>query len=132
MVTSDPLTRALIQVVRLHRRLLLVVFKDGRCGGAIRCFSVWLLTVGVVKVGRCLEVSVGSAELLDDVGQFLVGGRRVESTAERAASVVLLEETCLVFSGQLLLLLRREGRAPPLLLDDHIFVLDLFEDVPQL
>lgn len=44
---------------------------------------------------------------------------------------VWLEETCLVFSGQLLLLVPHEGRAPLLLLDDVIFILDLFLDVLQ-
>lgn len=84
-----------------------------------------------MKGGRCLEVSVGSAELLDDIGQFLVGDDRF-SRQLRCFSVVLLEETCLIFSGQLLLLVPQEGRAPLLLLDDDIFVLDLFEEVPHL
>lgn len=52
--------------------------------------------------------------------------------SETAASVVSLEETCLIFSGQLLLLVSQEGRVPPLLLKDDVFVLDLFDDVPQL
>lgn len=44
---------------------------------------------------------------------------------------VLLEETCLVFSGQLFLLVPHEGHAPLLLLDDAVFILDLFLDILQ-
>lgn len=73
------LTHALVQVDRVHRGPLLALFSN-RSGSAICCFSVRLRMVvqGAWMGDRCLEVRVGSAELLEDIGECLRRGQRGE------------------------------------------------------